>query len=403
MSLKDEILSRVNGGDTDVQTEGERVGENQTSTPQPISKPTVPRFQLPPNVGVNAFKKAANDVVNAGLPDVMAQKRRENILSYETRKPTQPAATPAPEPAPQYQQPKIMRLRDIIDSIRRSEEGTPEEQEKRRRRERSRKSIAAIGDAISAASNLVATANYAPAAKQTSLSARMQAYYDKLREDREKRRDVYNNAYIRAMEKDNQMAYQQAKDDYERAVQKEKDELDRRLKEGKITGQEYENELNRIRKEKEPELIDSKIAKNKAEEDSAKNRNKATIQAAYIRANGKGSGGSEVKYTTSDGKGFETKEAAIAHIDREMHALGASEDDYPKSKSKRSTKITKDHKGQEKVDSYTDTTVEPNYNDWDRAYDRFLRKKKKQQAAQTTTQKKTSSGKKNNAEVTVSL
>lgn len=388
MSLKDEILSRVNGGDTDVQTEGERVGEQQTPTPQTISKPTAPRFQLPPNVGVNALKKAANDVVNAGLPDVMAQKRRENILSYETRKPTQPAATPAPEPAPQYQQPKITRLRDIIDSIRRSEEGTPEEQEKRRRREKSRKSIAAIGDAISAASNLISTTHYAPAAKQTSLSARMQAYYDKLREDREKRRDVYNNAYIRAMEKDNQMAYQQAKDEYDRDYQKASDDAKIALKEKEI---QTNKELKEAQQKATEEYRKEQKERNDRRDEETRRHNQKMENKSYGGSRG-GNGG---RYPTPDGKSFNTEAAAVAH----MRTLGYGE---PPKKTKRSTRKTINHKGEEMVEGYTDTEVSASYEDYyDYVYDKIKKqedssKQKQTQAAQitqqTTTQKKTSSG-----------
>lgn len=83
---------------------------------------------------------------------------------------------------------------------------TQEELEKERKKEKREKMFAAIGDTISALSNLYFTTQYAPNMykHENSQSDKVKSKWDKLREDR----DAQMNAYIK-----NLMAAQQADDE----------------------------------------------------------------------------------------------------------------------------------------------------------------------------------------------
>lgn len=78
---------------------------------------------------------------------------------------------------------------------------TPEELERERKRQKSSAIISAVGDGISALSNLYHTTNYAPNVEQSGLqlSARNKARYDKLQQERASSREAWYKGYERAL------------------------------------------------------------------------------------------------------------------------------------------------------------------------------------------------------------
>lgn len=138
---------------------------------------------------------------------------------------TQPAIT-APEPAPisswlkkevpptaeEAQQtvkqteetPRRMSLEEIVNHLYATNKPSPEEEEKQRKRERSRAILAAIGDGVSALSNLYHTSKYAPDMSNpgSSLSDDGRKRYDRWKQVRKDNEEKYNNAILRARQGD---------------------------------------------------------------------------------------------------------------------------------------------------------------------------------------------------------
>lgn len=83
---------------------------------------------------------------------------------------------------------------------------TPEEVEKQRKRQKRDEIFAAIGDGISALSNLYFTSKGAPNAynPQNSMSAKTRERWEKIRNEREANRARYMNGYMKAMQADDE-------------------------------------------------------------------------------------------------------------------------------------------------------------------------------------------------------
>ena len=75
-----------------------------------------------------------------------------------------------------------------------------EEEERQRKRERSRAILSAIGDGVSALSNLYHTSKYAPdmSTPDSSLSGKAKERYDRFVQVRKENEARYNNAILRA-------------------------------------------------------------------------------------------------------------------------------------------------------------------------------------------------------------
>lgn len=139
---------------------------------------------------------------------------------------------------------------------------TAEEKAKREKREKGEAALAAVGDSISALSNLWFTSQYAPNAYDPSkgMSATTKDRWNRLRQEREANRRAYSDGYMRAM------AMDEGKDREDRnwrhTIEREKiaDEryevkeardkaladLNEQLKRHQITAAEYKAEQERI-------------------------------------------------------------------------------------------------------------------------------------------------------------
>ena len=191
---------------------------------------------------------------------------------------------------------------------------TAEEKAKREKREKGEAMLAAVGDGISALSNLWFTSQYAPNAYDPSkgMSATTKDRWDKLRQEREVNRRAYSDGYMRAM------AMDESKDREDRnwrhTIEREKiaDEryevkeardkaladLNEQLKRHQITAAEYKAEQERIAAqfaEGTEQLKQNNLRAGIRQKDAAAGASRANATASYARANyynnGGGSGG----------------------------------------------------------------------------------------------------------------
>lgn len=205
---------------------------------------------------------------------------------------------------------KEIERQDKIMADNRSE--TPEEKEKREKRERRNKMFAALGDGISALSNLFFTTKGAPNMynPNNSMTERQRAMYEQAAAAREKERAAYNaaasrryeiltDADARAMKRD-EAARQRAKDD----ADKERKNALAEAQAGKYKAQQGKDAaMTAFYTAKEQALLEglplqkallvARAAKENAQADEARRRG----TGSWVSGRGGGSGGSG-KYTS---------------------------------------------------------------------------------------------------------
>ncbi|MYM13346.1 hypothetical protein [Muribaculum intestinale] len=93
---------------------------------------------------------------------------------------------------------------EMFEALNPQKPETAEERAKREKREKREAMLAAVGDGISALSNLFFTTQYAPNAYDPSkgMSAKARERWDKLRLEREANRRAYSDGYLRALAMD---------------------------------------------------------------------------------------------------------------------------------------------------------------------------------------------------------
>lgn len=138
-------------------------------------------------------------------PDILQRQEKEKA---EANKIVPPLAPPPEQPKTPAKPEKERRMSyvDMFKQLNPYQPPTQEELEKERKKEKRERMFAAIGDGISALSNLYFTTQYAPNMynHENSQSDKVRSKWDKLRADR----DAQMNAYIK-----NLMAAQQADDE----------------------------------------------------------------------------------------------------------------------------------------------------------------------------------------------
>lgn len=145
---------------------------------------------------------------------------------------------------------------------------TDEELEKERKKQKREAIFSAIGDGISALSNLYFTTQYAPSHYDGTrgMSAATKARFDKLKEDRERNQREYMAGWMKAANMDQNTYYKdQLADVKQKELERKQQEQDRKeresninialkeaelaLKDKKLQGQEYLNHLYELRAE----------------------------------------------------------------------------------------------------------------------------------------------------------
>lgn len=164
-----------------------------------------------------------------------------------------------------------------------------EELERQRRKERREKTFAAIGDGISALSNLFFTTRYAPnvAMPAATASERTRARWEKIAADQEAARQAYLKGLMGALAADREQA---GKDrewrlklglaEAEEARDEEMHELDKQLMDGKITEQQHKAGKAAVDEKYAPALAESLVGQRKA----SANASNASAEASRERA-----------------------------------------------------------------------------------------------------------------------
>lgn len=160
--------------------------QGEVSAPQPAAQPaTAPPQPMPGEV--QPIEKIPQPApVSSWLPKDVPPTAEEN--------------NPEQENNPHQR----MSLEQIARTLYESGKPSPEEEERQRKRERSRAILSAIGDGVSALSNLYHTSKYAPdmSTPDSSLSGKAKERYDRFVQVRKENEARYNNAILRARQGD---------------------------------------------------------------------------------------------------------------------------------------------------------------------------------------------------------
>ena len=245
-----------------------------------------------------------------------------------------PPSAPAPSPTPPTKQTDTLEggsptpspagktsysLEELYKEINPYTPPTAEELEKEKKRQKREQIFNAIGDGISALSNLFFTSQYAPSMypKGNNLTERSQVRYDKLMKDREEKNEKYYAGLFRARQADERKSEAEREwqrqlgiDDYNRRRDAAKDERDRKLFDlnvqlqgHKISAAEADARRKGVEAEYAEKLTQAKIdtekARGKAQSASASASN---ARAKYYNNGGSGGGkAGEYPWYDSDG------------------------------------------------------------------------------------------------------
>lgn len=180
---------------------------------------------------------------------------------------------------------------------------TPAEKEAREKREKREARLAAVGDGISALSNLFFTAKGAPNSYDPSqgMSAKARERWDRLRQEREAKRRAYYEGYVRArsMDEANRRDDRNWRHSLEReriaderyeikaAQDKAMADLNEQLRRHQITAAEHKAEQERIASqfaEENEKLKQENLRAGVRQKDAAAGASKASASASYSRA-----------------------------------------------------------------------------------------------------------------------
>lgn len=226
---------------------------------------------------------------------------REESPTQVPAAPQNPTVTPQsslqkPVQQNQTQTRKIESAADIVDYLYKNGE-TPEERERNRKRERRQKIFGAIGDGISAISNLAYTTkgalnSYDPnQGMLPAINKRWEKYHDKLAADAAKTREARLHAYMTDYKvgKDDARADKKIAADAAQQDRQNKFVADENAKKREAAAEE--NKRNReATAEENRKKRDAAAAENEKNRKNARGiaagRNSATIRAAQIRKDG---------------------------------------------------------------------------------------------------------------------
>lgn len=214
----------------------------------------------------------------------------------------------APQPTEQPQQMSYVEMFKMLNPERPE---TAEEKAKREKREKGEAALAAVGDSISALSNLWFTSQYAPNSYDPSkgMSATTKDRWEKLRLEREANRRAYVDGYMRAMAMDENKDREDR--NWRHSIEREKiaDEryevkeardkaladLNEQLKRHQITAAEYKAEQERIAAlfaKGTEQLKQDNLRAGIRQKDAAAGASRANATASYARADYYRNGGS---------------------------------------------------------------------------------------------------------------
>lgn len=223
-------------------------------------------------------------------------------------------------PSPSDQLTNFSLLRQRMEAARQL---TPEQKMKLAKKRQTEATISAIGDGLSALSNLFYTTQYAPNVQgQGQLSAKNQERWDKYNKEIKDSEKNYADALAKAEQSERTLQRQKAKDDAELELKRDASKRAEQLNRARIAnyqaGQEKDENMAALYKakaealeagrEKEAELLQAKIDKTKAEAEAARKRGDSALINAKANqtraAKSGGSGRGRKGYDSSTGKYF---------------------------------------------------------------------------------------------------
>jgi len=184
--------------------------QQPTQTPQPQQTGTTPTVQ-PAQGEVSAQQPAAQPATAPPQPmpgEVQPIEKISQPAPISSWLPKDVPPTAEENNSEQENNPyQRMSLEQIARTLYESGKPSPEEEERQRKRERSRAILSAIGDGVSALSNLYHTSKYAPdmSTPDSSLSGKAKERYDRFVQVRKENEARYNNAILRARQGDYEM------------------------------------------------------------------------------------------------------------------------------------------------------------------------------------------------------
>lgn len=274
-------------------------GAAAPASSQPASQPTEPPKQQPTPLA------AQQKAIASAPPGTDASK----LVGA-------PGTAPQPQPKPQPEEKKRMSYVEMYEALNPQKPETAVERAEREKREKREAVLAAVGDGISALSNLFFTTQYAPNAYDASkgMSAKAKERWDRLRMEREANRRAYSDGYLRALAMDeagdredrnwrHTLERERIADErYEvkAAQDKAMAELNEKLRRHQITAAEHKAEQERIAAmfaEDTEKLKQDNLRAGVRQKDAAAGASRANATASYARANyynnGGGSGGKQ--------------------------------------------------------------------------------------------------------------
>lgn len=186
------------------------IQQQPTQTPQPQQTGTTPTVQ-PAQGEVSAQQPAAQPATAPPQPmpsEVQPIEKIPQPAPISSWLPKDVPPTAEENNSEQENNPyQRMSLEQIARTLYESGKPSPEEEERQRKRERSRAILSAIGDGVSALSNLYHTSKYAPdmSTPDSSLSGKAKERYDRFVQVRKENEARYNNAILRARQGDYEM------------------------------------------------------------------------------------------------------------------------------------------------------------------------------------------------------
>jgi|GEM_PF-728925 hypothetical protein len=186
------------------------IQQQPTQTPQPQQTGTTPTVQ-PTQGEVSAQQPAAQPATAPPQPmpsEVQPIEKIPQPAPISSWLPKDVPPTAEENNSEQENNPyQRMSLEQIARTLYESGKPSPEEEERQRKRERSRAILSAIGDGVSALSNLYHTSKYAPdmSTPDSSLSGKAKERYDRFVQVRKENEARYNNAILRARQGDYEM------------------------------------------------------------------------------------------------------------------------------------------------------------------------------------------------------
>lgn len=287
-----------------------------------VPAPVAPEIQGTPNAGQTVAKPRLESI-----PPELPQANNLPKIGEKINQPETVKRVTDINPIPEKDKnevPKKLSYVELFQQLSPYKPPTPEELERERKKQKREAIFSAIGEGISALSNLYFTSQYAPNAFDPSkgMAATTKKRFDQLKKERENNQREYMAGYMRAMQMDDNAGYKDTIAQMKEREQNRKEaesqikialqqaEID--LKNSKKDGQAYINELNRLKgvaleKGMGPtvDLINEKIKTEQAKQ-------KKLAQGGSGRSGGGKSGGGGQK--TSVWTAYNPETGEVRHI-----------------------------------------------------------------------------------------